>query len=295
MSEMNNIVKLAVDVYSGSVQKYSDTDANEALRAMLIEANNGSTVIDYKAIRDGRCKGLFAIVEEILKNTIPDAVMKNEGLNRLVDFRNIALGDKNVFSIEDSDLFFVADTAEGTQGVRRQRLGGTQDVAIPTTMKTVRIYEELNRVLSGRADFNYLIDKVAASFARRLWDDINTVWENVTTTQLGGQTYDISGSYDEDDMLELISHVEAAANGKPAVILATKMGARKLKGAVQSIDAANDLYHMGVYGYFNGTPIIVIPQRHKSGTTEFAVNDNIITIVAGDLKPIKVKEVAKAA
>lgn len=288
MSEMNNIVKLAVDVYSGSVEKYSNAEANETLRKALIKANNDSSVIDYRAIRDGRCNGMFAIVEEIIKNTIPDALMKNEGLQRLAEFRNIALGDKNLFVVEDSELFFVADTAEGTQGVRRQRLGGTQDVSIPVTLKTVRIYEELNRVLSGRVDFNYFIDKVAESFVKRLWDDINSVWQSVTTDQLGGATYDVSGTYDEEDVLELIEHVEAAAGGKPAVILATKAAARKLKASVQSNDANNDLYHMGLYGYFYGTPIIPIPQRHKSGSTEFVVSDDVITVISGDQKPIKV-------
>ena len=32
----------------------------------------------------------------------------------------------------------------------------------------------------------------------------------------------------------------------------------------------------------------MVPQRHKAGTTEFISNDNVITVIAGDDKPIKV-------
>lgn len=33
---------------------------------------------------------------------------------------------------------------------------------------------------------------------------------------------------------------------------------------------------------------MAVPQRHKLGTTQFVHDDNILTIIAGDDKPIKV-------
>lgn len=42
------------------------------------------------------------------------------------------------------------------------------------------------------------------------------------------------------------------------------------------------------YGKFYGTPVVALPQRHKVGSTDFVFADNIITVVAGDDKPIKV-------
>ena len=70
MAEMNDIVRLGVDAYHGSVEKYSLKEANDTLREALIAANNGSTKLDFRAIRDGKCNGLFAIVESILANTV---------------------------------------------------------------------------------------------------------------------------------------------------------------------------------------------------------------------------------
>lgn len=54
MAEIKDIVKLAVDGYKGKVEKYSVGQSQELLRQALIEANGGSTVLDYKKIRDGK-------------------------------------------------------------------------------------------------------------------------------------------------------------------------------------------------------------------------------------------------
>ena len=288
MAEMNDIVKLALDNYHGNVQKYSADEANKALRQALIEANNGSTVLNYKAIRDGKCPELFAIVESILSATVVEGLQNDDFFMSLVDFRNVAEGDQNVFVTEDSNLFSVNKTADGTQGVRRQRLSGVSEVAIPTSFYTVRIYEELNRVLAGRVDFNQMIAKVAESVQKKILDDIYTLWINVTQDELGGAVYHVTtGSYSESDLLTLIAHVEAAAGGKTATILGTKAALRNLAPSVQGADSRSDLYNMGYYGKFYGSPVFALPQRHKINSTNFVLPDDVLTIVAGDDKPIK--------
>ena len=153
--DMENIVKLAVDAYKGKVEKYSDGQTQDVLRQALIDANNGKATLNYKDIRDGKCNGLFSIIEEVLSRTVVEGLTGDDYFNALVDFRNVAEGDQNLFLVEDSNLFVVADVADGTQGIRRQRLGGVSETSIPTTMKMVRIYEELNRVLSGRVYSSY--------------------------------------------------------------------------------------------------------------------------------------------
>ena len=288
MADMKEIVKLAIDAYKGSVEKYSVGQSQEALRQALVEANGGSTKLDYKAIRDGKCNGLFALIEEILSRTVVEGLTGDEFFNALVDFRNVAEGDQNIFIVEDSNLFVIDDVANGTQGIRRQRLGGSNEVSIPTTMKMVRIYEELNRVLAGRVDFNHFINVVAESFRQKMLNDIYTLWSGATADDLGGVAYFPSaGSYNEDELLELISHVEAAAGGKTATIVGTKKALRALKNAIDGNDAKSDLYNLGYVGKFYGTPVVATPQRHKVGSTDFVFADDVLTIIAGDDKPIK--------
>lgn len=288
MAEIKDVVKLAIDAYKGKVEKYSTGDSQEVLRQALIEANNGSTKLDYKAIRDGKCQGLFALIEEILDKTVIDGLQEDDFFNAFVDFKNVAEGDENIFIVEDSNLFVVDETADGTQGTRRQRLGGSSEVAIPTSFKTVRIYEELNRVLAGRVDFNHFIDVVAESFRQKILNDIYTLWSGATAADLGGVAYfPTAGSYSEDALLDVIAHVEAAAGGKTATIVGTKKACRMLKEGIQSNGAKDELHNMGYYGKFNGTPVVAMPQRHQVGSTNFVFSDKVLTIVAGDDKPIK--------
>lgn len=260
----------------------------ELLQKALVEANGGSTVMNYKNIRDGKCVGLFSLVEEILARTVVDGLQGDELFNTLVEFRNMAAGDKNLFLVEDYDLFTISNAADGTQGIRRQRLNGVSETSIPTTFKVVKIYEELNRVLSGQVDFNKFITKVGESFRQHLLNDIYSLWAGATADDLGGTTYfPAAGTYDEDTLLELVAHVEAAAGGKPATIIGTKAALRKLAPSITGESYKSDLYTFGYAGKFFGTDVVSMPQRHKVGTPDFVFDNDVVHVIAGDEKPIK--------
>lgn len=288
MADYENIVRLAVDTYNGRQMKYSKEDSLETLRKALVDINGG-TAFDIKKMRDGASNGLYAIVETILEQTAAQGLQEDDFFMNLVEYKNVAEGDKNEFVTEDNDLFVVADAAKGIRGVRRQRLGGATTVSLPTTFKTVRIYEELSRLLSGRTDMNKFIDRVGRSFRQKLLDDVYTVWSSIVADQIGGNNYfPVAGAYDEATLLKTIEHVEAAAGGRPATIIGTKTAVRTLAPSIQGSDSKNDLYNMGYYGNFYGTNVVALPQRHKVGTTDFVFDNDVLTIVAGDDKPIKV-------
>lgn len=290
MADISNLIKMGVDAYHGvAPANYTVHDSTETLRSALIEMNGGSTKLDYKKLRDGQCNGMFTLIEEILKRTISEGLQESDFFNALVEYRNLAEGDQNLFEIEDGNWYLITKAADGTQGIRRQRLGGAKETSIPTSLKAVRIYEELNRVLSGRVDFNDFINKVAESFRQKLLNDVYGLWSGATAADLGGVTYfPTAGSYDEEDLLDLIAHVEAAAGGKPATIVGTKKAIRNLIPSIQGEGFKSDLYNLGYAGKFYGTPVVVTPQRHKVGSTDFVLKDDVLTIIAGDDKPIKV-------
>lgn len=286
---VSELAKIGIDAYRGSVEKYSVDKSQELLRKALIDLNGGSTKLDYRAIRDGKCNGLFALVEEILQNTVVDGLQGDEYFNALVDFRNISLGDSALFEVEDSTYFTVDEAAEGTQGIRRQRIGGKTNVTVPTSLKVVKVYEELNRVLAGVIDFNKFIQKISESFTKKMLDDVYALWSSATSDDFDGiEFYPVAGAYDEDALLDVIAHVEAASGGKQATIIGTQKAIRHLAPAIQGSESKSDLYNLGYYGKFYGTPVVEVPQRHKTGTKEFVFDDNMLTIIAGDQKPIKV-------
>lgn len=292
---MNDLVKLAIDAYKGNVTKYSVGEAQETLRQALIEANGGSTKIDVRAIRDGKCNGVFALVEEIIKKTVEEGLVENPFFDTLVEYKNLADGDAPLFDVYDDSLFYIDKVAKGTQGIRRQRLAGVSQVTIPVYVHAVRIYEELERIMAGRADFNEMIDKVSASEKNAILTEVYDLFASISSADLG-TAYSIpnagsaAGTYDESVLLTLIEHVEAAAGGKTATIYGTKAALRNLANGITAPAeiAKEDMYNDGYIGKFYGANVVAIPQRHKIGTTNFVYNDKMITIMASADKPIKV-------
>lgn len=248
MNTANDIVKLAVDNYRGTVKNFSADESNEVLRKALIDANGGSDKLTYKSMRDGASNGLFTIIEEIITKTVPQGLTENDFFYQMVDFRNMALGDTNLFLIEDPNLLFrVDEISEGHQGVRRQRIEAMTELKLQTRLYACKIYEEMNRVLAGRVDFNWMINRVAESFRQKLLNDIYAAWMNMTADDFGGLVYyPAAGTYDEDTLLELIAHVEAASNGQQVTIMGTKKALRNLAPSIQGTDSKSDLYNMGL-------------------------------------------------
>lgn len=288
MADMTNIVKLAIDNRRGSVEKYSLSESNKVLREALVEVNNGKTTLDIKAIRDGKCPELFGFIETVISASIIDELQNDDYFMSMVDMRNVPYGDQNIFEVEDTDLYVVDDAAQGTMGIRRQRLSGITSTPIPTRWKFVRIYEELDRVLSGRVDFNVFIDRVIRSFRAQMLNDVYGLWANATASDIGGNFYPTAGSYNESTLLNLIEYVEAAAGGRTATIIGTKAALRNLVPAIISDNQKDDLYNMGYTGKFYGSPVVAIPQRFKAGSQTFVFDDKKLTIIAGDDKPLKV-------
>lgn len=289
----NKILTVAIDAVKGrSMGNYTAADTSDALREAFIELNGGSTVISPKTFYKGT--PLYALVQELIPVIIDEGI-KADGnpLFNLVDYRNIADGDAAEFDIEGDASFVVASVANGVQGVRRQRITGGEVVKVPTEMKIVRVYENLGRLLAGRIDFNKFVDGVAKAFKEYINTAAVTALQGLTADTYNlDSNYVITGTADAGDVIDVISHVEAAT-GKKAMILGTKAAIRKLGAdatydVTYSADRNSDLYNNGYVGKFAGTTVLAIEQAHKPGTSTFAIDDGAIWVVAAEDKPIKV-------
>lgn len=290
--EKNDILKLAIDTMHGTVSgHFSKEDGSEALRQAFSELNGGSDKLTVKSFRDH--PELFQIIEEIMPIMVEEGLRGDEMVFNLVDYRNIALGDENRFWTEDNSDLIVSRIAEGSTAIRRQRLNAGQYVTIETQMHAIKVYEELNRLMAGRVDFNTLVDRLTRSFTRNMRNEILACFEGVTADTTGlNATYVKSGSFNAATLRELIAHVEAAT-GSTATIVGTKAGLAKIRDndpnavSLASASAKEDLYNLGYFGKFDGTSMVSMRQAHKVGTDTFAINDNKIYVIAGSDKPIK--------
>lgn len=286
MATINDIVKLAVDSYKGvPMGEFSAEKVNNSLNKSLIEVNNGKSYLDYRDVRDGKCAGLFSIIEEIVVKTVIDGLQGNEFFMNLVDYKNLALGDMNEFYIPDDSLLYISEIADGNKNVRRQRLTGGETISVKTRTYGARFYDELNRVLAGRVDLNEMINKMGNSLLKGQYEAIFAAW-TAMANNTGSLYIPTVGSYSEAALLELCEHVEVNNDTTP-IIFGTREGLRKITTANVSEKAKESLYDIGFYGKFNGIPLVRLKQFHKTNTDEFGLPNNQLYIMGVDTKPIK--------
>jgi hypothetical protein len=227
---------------------------------------------------------MFEILEEILENTVLEGLPEDNFFKNFVEFKNLALGDQNSFYVPDRTMLVVSEIADGTTALRRQRIDNGTNVSITTSWKGIKIYEHLTRLLSGRVDFNEMLINLEKAFRLKINDEIYDTFIGSFASLPAGFT--TSGSFDEDSMIDIIEHVEAAS-GKTAMLAGTMKALRKVTTANVSDTAKEDVYKMGFYGMFNGTPMMRIKQVHTVGTYTFKLSENDIYVVTADEKPCK--------
>jgi hypothetical protein len=286
MSEKNDIIKLGIDTYKNRVSgNFSKEDNIKVMREALIELNGG-TSLNYKTMRNNaKAIEMFEIIEEILNVTVMGGIEDNPFFQQFAETRNLKLGDEQTFFVPDNSIFTVSEIAAGIANIRRQRVSGGTTQSVATKLFAIAIYEELNRVLSGRVSFTEMIDKVALSFDRDFSTKVyNALYDNFASLD---STFTVSGSYSESEMTDIITDTEAAT-GKSVIMIGTKAALKNVGMQVVS-DSMKETYgNLGFYGKFYDTPMMVIKQNHIPGTYTRQISDKDIYLMPVNTKPIKV-------
>lgn len=277
-----NLRKLCIDAYRGVPTAFAEGNPTDVIINRIKEANNGSTKIDYKAIRDGKCPELYAVIEELVAVSLDVAALEDSPLRNMIETKNGDWGDKPEFFVPDNSLLTVDVVANGTQGIRRQRLIGGQKVPLTPVNKAVKIYEELILILSGRIDWVEFVNRVAKSFEREFYASVAKQFNSLSTARF---MVSASGSPTEAGLLALIEKVEAAT-GKTAYVLGTRTALRNFSMAVSGEKVKDDYYDMGYAGKFNGTDCIRL-KNYLDASGNFVLSDTRVYVVTGEDKIIK--------
>lgn len=283
---MDKLRNLIVDNYNGTVvaENFSQSDIDKSIHEQLVALNDGSDKLDLYSSGN---KKLFRLLSEVLNTTILEGLERsNNPLFDYVDYRNLAKGDDITFKIKDNSLYVVSSVAVGTQALRRQRIPAGRTLTVETQLKGIKIYEELERVLAGRVNFNEFIAKVAESFERAITNAIYNAFISATASVSApySKSAQVVGTLVEADLLEVIDHVEAAT-GATAVIIGSKQAVRQLNNIIVGKDAYSakeDLYNVGYYGHIGVNPVIALKNVHAEGTTTFVLPDDEIYVIAGN-------------
>ena len=273
-----NIITLANDLAMNKVTDYSVEDSNEVLRSAfydLLGMDEYNSKISRRAMRKHKLE-IFEIIEEVLDVSI-DRDLRNQ-FDDWVEYRNLARGDKQSFITPDDQLFKVAIISDGNQNLLRQRVRGGQRVTVPTQNYGVKIYEELDRVLSGDVDWYAMIQNVSLSFALQIRDEIvSAIVDNFPHEGAEETSVTIGDDPSEREILDFAQRIKAKTRQEVS-IYGTKLALHKIKPEVASDAQDGERNATGYYSQIAGIPMYELEDSLGSDG-EFRLGDDFILIL----------------
>ena len=275
---MNTDLKpLALDIYKNKVKTFTKEDgtvidANDALR-QLFDAKTGGDR-SYRAFN--KIKDEFFEILEVLI-TEGTSTISREVFKDIMVFKDTAYGEKPEFIAETPELFDVSVVAASNDNIRRERVFNNHipTVAFDLGLKT---YTEYDAFMLGRIDLNALIDKVIASFNKRVAEKIGEVfskaYDNISVAELKVTHTTV----DEAKLLELCEKV-----GEGAVIYGSKLALSKIPSIASYAVDSDDVRNVGYVRQFKGVKCVELENVYNKDTKSFAIaNDTLFVIPNGD-------------
>lgn len=289
-----SLVQLSVDARRGRVANYSadcvnfvDDAGRAGFNELLGYSENDNATVRYRKFEENY-KKVYAVIEDTLNITVPDAWDKDDFYIELVETKNGILGQKNEFIVQDNSTLIVSRFSGNHWDIDRQKLPVGKTFSVDTEWFAVMVYDELERFLKGVTTLVEMYDTIQRSIQRDIDDRIYSAF-NGAGTYLPTQ-FQESGSFDDEKLLQLADRV-SKESGRNVRLAGSKSALAKIYKGMNSVYISNEMKNaINTTGYlreWNGLRAIEIPQSFKRGTYDFRNPDNIIYVLPENYKPIK--------
>ena len=269
-------------------EKCTRADLEQHLRDKI---NNdilkGATL--YQAFRRNNIV-LFEIIEEIVNLTISNDFANIPFMDAFVEFKNRALGDKTAWYSEGKSYVTVASFAGNHWDTNREALDAGEEYTLEKEWVYIHVYDEFERFLLGITSLERLTDVIYKSFNKYIKERTYVMFQSVM--DVVPAEFSVKGN-SEEAVGGLCDLVQAAGGYSSLTIAGTKAALRKLAGIVPDkyfADSQKEAKaNTGTIGDWEGNKLMVIPQVIKEGTFELRLDNDVLFIMGGDVKPIKVE------
>lgn len=206
----------------------------------------------------------------------------NEFFRDYVEVKNLALGDANEFETVDETVLTVGKLSGDHWDIDRQRLGIGETFRVPTYWVGLAVYEEFERVMTGRADWSRLVNAIYDAMDKYVDEIVYSAVISAGSKVLPGssQFYKTAAldAAAHEAFVTMIEDVQAANRGTEVVIMGTKTALSKLKNLADvdwiAKEDRTDHRNLGHVGIFEGTRVVEIPQVFaKNDTTNKLVKN----------------------
>lgn len=268
----------------------SREQANDVIRTELVEIL-GTTTPTPRQMRT-HANEVFSILEVTLDQRISEGWENNTFFQQFVEYRDLSLGDKNEFYVEDKTMLVVSEVADGHWNLHKQKLDIGDTFPVEVRTYGAKVYADFLRYLAGRVDFVALINKIEEAMKFKIATELYVNF--MSTMDYLPAEFKHTGSISEDEILDIIDHVRTSNGYAPIVIAGTRKALKALTGTYSGANSylvserMKDQRNMyGELDMWEGHQLLEIPQVHTPNTFDFMLNDNRLMILPANVKPIK--------
>ena len=276
------------NVYQAGITK---ADADKMIRdqfRLILGVDEKATAKEIRRATEAHKHEIFAVIEDTIEDMLTSGWLENEFFNDFVEVKNLALHDTNEFVSEDKTVLTVGRIEGNHWDIDRQRLGVGESFRVPTYWVGLGVYEEFERVMTGRADWAKLTNKIYEAMDYYVNGIIYEAVMSAGTQVLPGseQFYKTAALNvaSKATLLTMVEDVQAANRGAEVVIMGTKTALSRLNALAETAWISNadkeDRRNMGRLGIWEGVRLVEIPQVFAKGdTTQKMVDPNVLLIM----------------
>ena len=236
--------------------------------------------------------GVFAIVEEVIKEGILTETWRNPFMDQFVESRSQKRGDSTEFYIEAKQELHVSRISkDGKVFLDRQRFDEGETVSIKVETYGIKVYEHLARIMLGRADWGSLVAHLNAAVEKFIQQKVYDEFAAIVTAIPAAYKV-ASNKVNKDEILKAVRNVQLVSGATDVMLVGTKLALSALP-EVETEATKNEKHLTGALRFFQGIPLVELPQAIKKGLPgaaghELVQSDDVIYILPNNIgKPIK--------
>ena len=303
----DEVKNLMFDLYKGELSEgINKKQAEDRLREMSLKIfglTKDSSKRDRKRAYAEHGRQFFDVIEEVTDFTVSTGLKENEWFDVLVNYRNLAEGDENLFYNEHEEVILsIARMGKRHHDTMLQRLPEGTTYSVETDLYGAAVGADIDRYLLGQEDWTKLIDSITKAFVVMTQDLIFTEIL-AAPAKLPVQTGFVeTGALNDSTRKEfnkVLQNVSVANDNADVVIMGTMVGLQELENLIKvdwiSDGQKADKASMGRLGNYGRYQLIEIPQRFaKNDVTKDMYDDNKLWIFAsGDDKLVDMIDVGE--
>lgn len=285
MNHLMQDLALGREIFDEESQRMiSKADANAKVLDFSRQVLAIGNVRDRQEVRRGlrdHGREWLDIIEDTVDLVITTGLQENEWFNTFVDSMTIGYGDRADFYSEEESILSVAKSGESHHDHILQRIAAGQTVPVPTFRHVVKIGADINRFILGDVDWAKMIQAVARAFVldtqTEAYSALDSAVSKLPVTEGFVETGALSAAT-KAQFDGIISNVQAANDGAEVSIFGTQVALKKIT-ALADVNWANTaqkdaMANSGIIGIYEGTPLVVLPQRFKDRNMKTMVFDD---------------------